>query len=59
MQCLDTLSTMAVIRLDDTYDVVQTALRSELPKDAKSGCGIFSSLKWKNVSNFTNPDLHH
>ena len=60
VQCLDMLSTMAVIRLDDTYDVVQRVLRSELLMNANSGDGIsLSSVTWENVSNFTNPDLHH
>ncbi|XP_047960544.1 protein ROOT HAIR DEFECTIVE 3 homolog 2-like isoform X2 [Salvia hispanica] len=49
-QCIDILSEMAVIRLDDTYDVVQRVLRSELPIDANSGDGIsLSSRTWENV----------
>ncbi|KAL1538426.1 protein ROOT HAIR DEFECTIVE 3-like isoform X3 [Salvia divinorum] len=49
-QCLDMLSTMAVIRLDDAYDVVQTVLRSELLMDANSNDGIFlSPVTWENV----------
>ncbi|KAL1538433.1 protein ROOT HAIR DEFECTIVE 3 2-like isoform X1 [Salvia divinorum] len=48
-QCLDVLSTMAVIRLDNTCSDVQRVLRSEL-MDPNSGDGIsLSSLRWKKV----------
>ncbi|XP_042021111.1 protein ROOT HAIR DEFECTIVE 3-like [Salvia splendens] len=49
LQCLDLLSAMAVIRLYNTYDVVQRVLRSELHMDANSGDGIsLSSDTWEN-----------
>ncbi|KAL1538429.1 protein ROOT HAIR DEFECTIVE 3 2-like isoform X1 [Salvia divinorum] len=48
-QCLDMLSTIAVIRLDDTYDDVQRVLRSEL-MDTNSNDGVsLSSVTWENV----------
>ena len=59
VQCLDWLSAMAVIRLDDTYGVVQRKLRKKL-MDATSSDGIsLYSDTWENVSDFTNPDLDH
>ncbi|KAL1557618.1 Dynamin-like GTPase that mediates homotypic ER fusion [Salvia divinorum] len=52
LQCLDMLSTMAVIRLDEEYDVVRRVLHSEL-MDSNSGGGIstnyLSSSTWEEV----------
>ncbi|KAL1538431.1 protein ROOT HAIR DEFECTIVE 3 2-like [Salvia divinorum] len=49
-QCLDFLAAMAVIRLDDAYDVVQRVLHSELMGGVGISTEYLSSVTWEKVS---------